>query len=154
MIDISDFSYKLTSRHGKPIKNKVYRCYCNSCGADKGYLAKCYDTPVCNKCNKMGTTLSESTKQKMSEAAIKRYNDPTWIAKSKGPGYTGKRLRAYVSRTTPIQRKMRHNMKTLLWQKLITRSMNKNGSTFSLLGYNADDLIKHLESKFEVGMSW
>jgi hypothetical protein len=154
MIDINDFSYKLTTRHGKPVKNKVYRHACNSCGADKGYLQKNHNTPYCNKCAKVGSTLSEDTKQKMSNAATKRYNDPSWIPQLEGPGYEGRKVRQYKSRTTPLQRKMRHNMKTLLWQKLITRSLNKDGSTFDLLGYDADALIKHLESKFESGMTW
>jgi hypothetical protein len=90
----------------------------------------------------------------MSEAAIKRYNDPSWTPKQDGPGYSERKIREYQIYTTPVQRKIRKNMKTLLWQKLVTRSLNKNGSTFSLLGYSANDLIKHLESKFQLGMTW
>ena len=154
MIDLNNFSYKLTTRHGKPVKNKVYRHYCNLCGTDTGYFAKTYSSKWCNSCVHKSRAKSEETKKKMSLAAIKRYNDPNWQPKSKGPGHIGRRRRAYVSYTTPIQRKMRHTMKTLLWQKLNTRNLNKKGSTFDLLGYNANDLIKHLESKFKPGMTW
>jgi len=154
MIDFNDFSYKLTTRHGKLVKNKVYRHSCNCCGADKGYLQKSHNTPSCNKCAKVGNKLSSHTRQKMSEAAKIRYNDPTWIPKVKGPGYKGRKIREYKSNTTPIQRKIRHAMKTLLWQKLTTRSLNKKGSTFDLLCYTVDDLVKNLESKFAPGMTW
>ena len=154
MVDLNDFSYKLTSRRGRPVRNKVYRHSCNSCGADKGYLQKSHNTPSCNKCAKIGSTISEHVRSKMSSAATRRYNDPSWIPRIKGPGYEGRKIREYKSCTTPIQRKMRKTMKTLLWQKLTTRSLNKNGSTFNLLGYCANDLIKHLESKFAPGMTW
>jgi len=152
MVDLNDFSYKTTSRHGKPVRNKVYRHYCNSCGSDKGYLSRGHNTPTCNKCSRKGTILSEQHKLKISIATIKRYNDPTWISKIKE--HKQRVIRHYKSYKTPIQRKMHHTMRTLLWQKLINHSINKNGKTFDLLGYTANDLIKHLESKFELGMTW
>jgi hypothetical protein len=154
MVDLNDFSYKLTSRRGRPVRNKVYRHYCNSCKVDKGYLHKSHDTPLCNKCAKLGHKASDETKAKMSDAATKRYNDPSWLPKEKGTGYVGRKKRVYISRVTPLQRKMKHRMKTLLWQKLKNHSANKLGSTFDLLGYTVDDLIKHLESKFEPEMTW
>jgi hypothetical protein len=69
MVDLNDYSYKVTSRRGKPVNNKVYRHYCDNCGTDKGYLQRSHDTPTCNKCSHKGRTLSEDHKQKMSEAA-------------------------------------------------------------------------------------
>ena len=99
MIDLNDFSYKQTTRHGKPVNNKVYRHFCNSCGADKGYLQKSHNTPACNKCSKVGTKASEYAKKRMSEAAFKRYNDPTWTPQQEGPGYQGRKVRKHETNT-------------------------------------------------------
>lgn len=153
-VDLNDFIHKETTRHGKPVKLKLYHHSCNSCGSDRGYQAKSFNTPFCNKCSHKDITLSEEHKAKQSAAATKRYNDPTWTPEVKELPFVGQRRTIYTRKTSDVQRKMRHNMKTLLWQKLTNHSMNKEGHTFDLLGYDADDLIKHLESKFKNGMSW
>ena len=91
----------------------------------------------------------------MSLAATTRYNDPQWQPKDRSKrGHSRNKTRVYECKTSHVQKKMRKNMKSLLWQKLKNRSLNKTGHTFDLLGYNVDDLIKHLESKFQPGMSW
>ena len=155
MIHLEHFKHVEVSIHGQVRRNKLYFCTCDKCGADKGYKPKSYKTPSCNKCCRKGTILSEEVKNKMSQAATVRYNDPNWVPKDRSlRGHSRNKTRKYTSKTTPVQRKMRKTMKALLWQKLKNRSMNKNGSTFDLLGYNADDLIQHLESQFEPGMSW
>ena len=46
-------------------------------------------------------------------------------------------------------------MKANLVARLKQRLINKNKkSTFDILNYTVDDLKKHLESKFQPGMSW
>ena len=154
MIDIKDIKYKETTRHGKLVKNKFYRHTCDNCSSDRGYQAKSFITKMCNKCSHKNISISEVTKEKMSIAAIERYNDLNWQPKIKRQKFEGQRRKTYTSNTSPTQRKLRHRMKSLLWQKLINRSVNKQGSTFDLLGYNASDLIKNLESKFQLGMTW
>jgi hypothetical protein len=155
-VDLNDFKRFETTRHGKPVRQKLYRHTCNTCGADKGYQAKSSNTKTCNKCSHKGMKFSEEHRAKQSAAAMKRYNDPTWPPKEKPAPFVGLRrpLSSYKQKTSAIQRKMRHNMKSLLWQKLVNHSTNKNGHTFDLLGYGVDDLIKHLELKFQPGMSW
>jgi hypothetical protein len=155
MIDSNDFVYRTTSRHGKLVKNKLYRHTCDKCGADRGYQAKSYAARYCNRCSKLGLKKTDAIKQKMSQAAIKRYNDPNWKPKNSGnESFRGQRRSFYVSKTTPIQRKIKRSMKALLWQKLKNRYANKPGHTFDILGYTVDDLISHLESKFQPGMTW
>jgi hypothetical protein len=54
--------------------------------------------------------------------------------------YQKKQLRCVVSRS--------------VMQKLKTRGHKKNGSIISNLPYSLESLEKHLESKFELGMTW
>lgn len=153
MIDINDFKHKITTRNDRVARNKVYRHYCNNCGADRGYLQKSYDTPTCNKCSHLGIKLEEDTKIKMSKSATKRYNDPTWKPRVK-IGYAGRRKRVYTRIVSDLQHKIRHNTRTLLRNKLDNHGVTKRSKTFDSLGYKPDDLIRHLESKFDNGMTW
>ena len=90
----------------------------------------------------------------MSVAATTRYNGPNWKPKQKKPKHIGQRRSIYESKVTPLQKKIKHNTRCLLRQKLINRNLSKSDNTFALLGYSSDDLIKHLESKFRDGMTW
>lgn len=47
--------------------------------------------------------------------------------------------------------RIRNSVSARLWAALRGRS---DGRLFSRLGYTADELVKHLESRFEPGMSW
>lgn len=56
---------------------------------------------------------------------------------------------------TPEQKRIRQTMKANLSARLKQRLIGKNKkSTFDILGYTVDELKKHLESKFEPGMTW
>jgi 5-methylcytosine-specific restriction endonuclease McrA len=56
---------------------------------------------------------------------------------------------------TKEQKRVRCAMKANLSAKLKQRLINKcRKSTFDVLSYTVDDLIKHLESKFQPGMTW
>jgi hypothetical protein len=155
MIDLNDFKHVSVQIHGKIRKNKLYKHTCDKCGSDKGYQSKSYRAKHCNKCVRKGSVFSNETKQKMSVAATMRYNNLNWVPKDRSKkGHDGNKNRNYIVKNTPTQRKLKHRMKSLLWQKLIKRSANKSGSTFDILGYTVDNLIKHLESQFEPGMTW
>lgn len=155
-VDLNDFVHKETTRHGKPVKLKLYRHSCSNCGSDRGYQAKSFEPPTCNKCSHKGIILSKETKKKMSEAAIKRANDPNWKPKEKTKKFLGCRRpkSSYIRKVSLLHRKLKHRTKSLLWQKLKNRQAHKMGSTFDILGYTVEDLVKHLESKFQKGMSW
>ena len=154
MLNLNDTIYKETTRHGKLVRNKLYRHSCDNCGSDRGYQAKSFITKKCNKCSHKGLTVSNSAKEKMSIAASKRYNDPNWQPKIQKEKYVGQRRTKYISKVDPLHKKIRHRTKTLLWQKIQNHNADKLGNTFDLLGYTIDELIKHLESKFQPGMSW
>jgi len=137
-------------------KNKLYKFYCDECGIDRGYKPKNYKNPKCNRCAKNGTVLNADIKHKMSVAATIRYNDPNWAPKERiKVGYKNRKTRIYTTHNTPLQNKLKHNMRCLLSTKLRNKGLSKfRYKTFDLLGYTVDDLIKHLESRFQEGMTW
>jgi len=52
-----------------------------------------------------------------------------------------------------------NNRERVIWKRLLVRSLRRLGtkkenSTINLLGYSANDLKKHLEERFQEGMSW
>jgi hypothetical protein len=58
-------------------------------------------------------------------------------------------------KTTPEQRRIKASMKANLASRLKNRVLNKNRkSTFDILPYTVDELMAHLESQFQEGMTW
>lgn len=161
-------------RYNKCMKSKVvtfksgrkitrYKASCRSCGVDRGYKDKNKINKLCVKCSnteinsrRKGISFTEEHREKLSLAAYKRYNDINWESKDrtlKGP--TDNSNRRYVSLSTPEQRRVKHNMKTLLSVKIKRRNISKEYKhTFDVLGYTLDQLISHLESQFQPGMTW
>lgn len=158
--DLDDFIIKKIGLR----QDKFYRMECTSCGADRGYLLKYQDKRSnCNKCSKVGRKPSEQTKQKMSVAAKNNKNASLKYRSQlvDTPRVDGRLIRdksTYVGPKrflTDEQRRIKSSMRTLLWQKLKNRGITrKTNKTFNLLGYSPEVLIKHLESKFQVGMAW
>lgn len=159
MIDLEDFVIKKIGRQGR--QDKFYKIYCNRCGADRGYLLKTSDKrPSCNKCSKVGVKLSIKTKQKMSAAAFGNKNACKDYISNKKSQIDRRSIRdicTYKTSTkllTEEHKKIRHNIKNLINQKLKNRGLSKKCKTFLALGYTVEDLKFHLESKFQPGMSW
>lgn len=50
--------------------------------------------------------------------------------------------------------KLQNCMRKAISCSLKRRLSKKNGKTFESLGYSVDELMKHLESKFQIGMTW
>lgn len=151
MIVLNDFVVKKIGSKGR--QDRFYKTYCNNCSQDRGYLLKFQDKrPTCNKCSKVGSTVPQEVREKMSAAAhirsprIKKQIDGRSISRIRKPR-PDKVL-------TDTQKKIRHNVRTLVHQKLINRGLTKNNKTFNSLGYSPEELIKHLESKFQPGMTW
>lgn len=59
-------------------------------------------------------------------------------------------FRARYHRANP-QARLRDSIRSRLWRYL---KGNVNGKLFSRLGYTVDELSAHLESRFQLGMSW
>lgn len=152
----------ITLKSGRAVKR--YKAYCKSCRCNRGYKDKNHLNHNCIQCankeigrNNAGIQRSKDTVKKQSLAAIRRYHDSDWapIDRSK-KGYTGvNSTRVYITKNTPEQNKLKHSMKTLLNNKIKRRGINKNyNSTFEILNYTVEELMNHLESKFQEGMSW
>ena len=61
----------------------------------------------------------------------------------------------YQERKNNAVYKLNRAMKGSIWQALRHKKVSKNGANWeSLVGYKKQDLIDHLESQFEDGMSW
>jgi len=155
VIDLQDCKYILI-KSGREIPR--YKCTCDSCGCDRGYKDKGQGNRLCHKCANIiiakkvhkGKVISKEVRNKMSVSAVLRYNDPNWIAQKDIP----KKERTYKNWDTKEQKKIKHNIRSLLHQKLKRRGLTKDNKTFSSLGYSPDDLINHLENQFQDGMSW
>jgi len=158
MIDLNNMKH-IQLKSGRVVPR--YRCTCDACGCEKGYIdknaglkhgkcRKCANTLIAEKIHK-GKVVSKETREKMSLTSYARYNDKDWVSKKD----TERKPRQYKTWNTPEQKKIKHNIKTLLNQKLKRRGLTKDGNrTFELLGYKPEELICHLESKFQHGMSW
>lgn len=53
---------------------------------------------------------------------------------------------------TDVQYKVSCNLRTRMWQVL--KGINKSANTLKLLGCSLEEFKKHIESKFQEGMSW
>jgi hypothetical protein len=136
-------------------QDRFYRTFCNTCGSDRGYLLKSQDKrPTCNKCAKVGSSVSEEVRNKMSAAA--HFRKPR--VKKEVDGRSLRDKATYVGPQkilTESQRKIRHSIRSLIWQKLRNRGIcKKSNKTFNLLGYSPETLTAHLESRWQPGMSW
>ena len=154
MIDLDDKKY-VVLKSGRKIPR--YRATCNQCNADRGYKDKNKANKLCIMCANQniaekylkGKTLKESTKRKMKISALNRKER---VIRQKVEHNS---WRTYITHNTPMQRKLKHNIKTLINQKLKSRKISKdNQRTSEILGYSIIDLKEHLESQFHDGMSW
>lgn len=59
---------------------------------------------------------------------------------------------AKIKRSTNINFKLRHNLRKRIWAVL--KGIYKSDKTMVLVGCNASELKKYLESKFTEGMTW
>ena len=130
---------------------KRYKANCSNCGADRGYKDKNKLDAFCHKCTnikinkaKLGISLSEETRQKMSLSAKNR--------KSKLKKHLTKNNRVYVRKNTDLQNKIKCRVKALLNVKIKSRFLSKNKiSTFNILGYSIEEFRIHMESRFQPG---
>ena len=156
MLHLNNFKHVEVSLHGKTRKNKLYFCTCDKCGADKGYKQKSYKAPLCNGCSTSIKKRSPEWRRSMAIATSKRYNDPNWepVQKIK-KGHHKNKTRVYNKVKTELQSRLSKNMRCLLNSKLRNHGTSKFGQkTFDILGYSVDNLIQHLESRFEPWMTW
>lgn len=150
-IDYDDFIEKDGGR-------MVFRARCPKCGCDRGYKRPNKFNSVCRICavEHMRTYIMEESRKKQSK--IMKGCTP-WNQGLKMPQYIVDAMIAGHDRakgTTQSERLLRQKMHgkihTLIIQKIKRRLINKTDSFLKYLPYNIDDLISHLESKFQEGL--
>lgn len=164
-VDFNDWIVKCKN------KQRFYRASCFKCGSDRGHVEPRKFEKLCLSCTKTKHPLD--IKNVDYEDFIKEKNKPIKYKMScficgadkgyKPIAYWNRRCvdcsNSYISKIktklSPQHRKVRHSFSVCLSARLNKRSSNKAGqSTFDILGYSFNDLIVHLESKFEPWMNW
>jgi hypothetical protein len=94
---------------------------------------------------KKGKLFSEEHKQKLLKVRAQKICDKQGIPLSEFKGFP----------TSGIRFKVRNAMMSFIKRSIIHHSIEEQDSLFlSKLGYKPEDLIKHLESLFQLGMTW
>jgi len=121
----------------KSIKGRIcYQDDCPKCDKDLGFRQPVNLGKVCRSCANSIAKLGKSSPKKGTKTG-----KPAW---NRGPNFDNKNRKILSSR---ISRRMRHS--------LSRRNLSKQWiHIFDMLGFSVDQLEKHLESKFEPGMTW
>lgn len=152
MVDLNDFRHFETTSNGKLCRSKKYMGYCNVCSGPRGYIFKAEANKLCKKCIKpkrIATLIENHAKGVQRSAELKRGKpSPRKGIKTGKPAWNRKI-------TDPVHKVLRDRISRRLRHALTGRGLSKNWiSTFEALGYSAETLKQHLESKFQPGMSW
>jgi hypothetical protein len=187
MLKMDDF---IINKHGL----KKFHCFCDSCGTDRGYLAKTRrgNTPTgpnCVRCANGGSDILTSDgfckfcDVKHELPAIGESNlNWLWETHKKGSINGGfwrckdyladkankwdinnpdklkiKRTKGSLKYKSTLRGKIRSNISSRMASLLAKKKVDINylsKSKFDGLNWTVEDLIKHLESKFKIGMTW
>jgi hypothetical protein len=123
------------------IKNKdnirLFKTSCVKCGNDRGYKRHIVANELCKECASIEIG-KKKTGQPSPKKGIKT-GVPAW---NRGE-FFGQDKKIVKNR---MSRRLRH--------ALNKRHIEKKNSTLEILGYSIQQLVEHLESKFEDGMTW
>jgi|ERR1035437_985180 hypothetical protein len=143
-IDYSDYIIHI-KKSGQKLKK--FKCTCDSCGGDRGYLPKAKAFTVCLPCKQLQPEYKEKHKKAIiavrstiesRQKTIQQLKDQ-WDFQRNDPNYI-------------LNVKIKNSLRSRLSHAL--RGNFKSGSAVSNLGCSIDDLKKHLESQFEPWMNW
>lgn len=114
-------------------------CYkepCHKCGGDRDFVRKENLGKLCKSCSNSLNKIGKPSPKK----GIKTYISPP----NKG-----------LYADNPTKKIIRNRMSRRMRHALEGRNLSKNWQhIFSMVGFTVDDLFKHLESKFQLGMTW
>lgn len=152
MVDLNDFKHFDVMSKGQLRHHKKYMGYCLQCGGQRGYIFKAEDGKLCKKCVQPKQTailIANGAKGVAASAALRLgKSPPNKGIKTGKPAWNAKN-------TDPVHKLLRNRISRRLRHALSGRGLSKNWQkTFELLGFNAEILKAHLESKFQPGMSW
>lgn len=156
--DFTDFYYTIR-KDGR--KSKRYRNHCLACKKDRGYSFKnkILKEPLCHKCKMNDPLVKEkisktSTGRKLNEESRKKKSESLINAHRRKAGLKPIIKQEELSNLKNHKR-LKKNMRAILYHRLKKRGLSKfSKSTFNILGYTLEDLKKHLENKFQPGMTW
>jgi len=154
MIDLNDFKHFETTSNGRVCRSKKYMGYCSECGGPRGYIFKAEDGKICKKCiqPRQTATLAANKDKGIEASANLRRGQPSPKKGIKTGKPAWNRGEFFDNETKKV---VRGRMSRRMRHALHGRNMGpKSQHVFDILGYSADDLMKHLESKFEPGMTW
>lgn len=172
MFDLNDFVIAATPKKTR----KKYKCYCDSCGKDRGYINRdknvshcCYDCGISNR-NKVFDFVGTDA-ERITKNGVTRYR-ANCISCGKDRGFVlkleinktciscSRRKTAAIKRSQEdplrkIQRVLRKRLSVSIYVRLKNRGTSKRyNSIMNFLDFSCEDLVKHLESLFQPGMSW
>lgn len=126
----------IKTNHVDKFKITLYKMFCPICRQDRGFLRYQAAFLPCKKCGqkhklgKKGPKHTESSKKKLSDASLR--NSPIGRILSKE------------------ERKIIHTLRSRINHFVKSRTK----TTTQLLGCSHEELKFHLESKFQLGMTW
>jgi hypothetical protein len=166
-IDCTDYIIKNKSKK-KISYAKFFRCICDKCSSDRGYLAKSRAQGLCKKC---AMTSEEYIKKQQLAITGKKFGPCSQSRKdkiSKANKGNIKNLDAKIRQSCSyrkislnefngfakdsLQNKIAHNLRSRLGHAI--KNSQKAGSAVKDLGCSIEELKKHLESQFEPWMNW
>lgn len=133
-------SYDITDTIKTDGKTLRYRLACDKCGRDRGYGMKSRSTMPCKKCSHAGKDhIGPRTPEYRAKMSVAKKGQ---IPHNK-------------SNATSEHRQLRHNIASLIGHYLSDRRYNKHrASKLTYLNFSIPQLMVHLESKWQPGMSW
>ncbi len=138
MIDLTDFIFI-----GKNKKTKRYKLYCDKCGADRKYGMKSRSKSLCKRCTHKGKDYLKDKRTSKYKANMSKVKKGCAVWNMGTSEYTKEHLI------------LRNNMSAAIRSRLFKRGSSKKGNSYlDKVGYSIEELKKHLESKFQPGMTW
>lgn len=116
----------------RSIKGRIcYKDNCHTCGKDRGFVPKARLGKRCKSCSGRQNKLGVPNPMKGKKTGKPAYNRGKYF-------------------NNPLKKQVRSNISRRL-RHCIDK---KNVHIFDIVGYSAEDLIKHLESQFQEEMTW
>jgi len=174
--DINNFIVKqyICKKTGKKKPQRWYMHYCDRCGAKRSYMPK-NRTTSCASCSAKGKVISNEQKSKISKAlkgnknflshtvqsrslagkrgsiTKKQKYSKEYLSNLHGAAKMNMSLSEYslIKKDILVRRRLAKNIRSNIYNCL----KNKTGQ-LRHVDWSIEDLKKHLESKFQAGMSW
>lgn len=126
-----DFSKWKVNKYGC----RQFLAHCPRCDKEKGYVREANYSTNCKSCSSSLNKRGKPSPKKGIKTGL-----PAWN-RSKN--------------FDPIKIKLRNRMSRRMRHALSGRNLSKSWiHIFTILGYSVDELKTHIESKFQLGMSW